>query len=86
MKTLYNVHIIWLLMMLLTIASYFVGEVGAGGWLAMLFVLVAALVKGIFIIRDFMELHGVSLLWRVIMYGWLWVVCIGIAITYFISV
>jgi len=86
MKSLYNVHTIWLLMMLLTAASYFVGDLGKGGWLAMLFVLVAAFIKGVFIIRDFMELKGVSLLWRAIMYGWLWVVCISISIAYFVSV
>jgi len=85
MKSYYNVHTIWIAMMLLTISTYVIGEQGASGIGIVLFLLLTAMIKGVFIIRDFMELKGVSLLWRVIMYGWLWTVCIAIAITYMIS-
>jgi hypothetical protein len=61
------------------------GKLGYSGASVMLFLLLTAAIKSVFIIRDFMELRGVSLLWRVIMYGWLLVVCVAIAITYIIS-
>ena len=85
MSKLYNIHTIWLTMILLTISSYTIGKLGFSGTAAVLVLLSTALIKGLFIIRDYMELRGVSLLWRVIMYGWLWVVCLAIAICYLIS-
>lgn len=72
-------------MLLLTLITYAMGKLGYSGATVMLFLLLTAAAKAGFIIRDFMELRGVSLLWRVIMYGWLLVVCVAIAITYIIS-
>ncbi|RKZ83193.1 MAG: hypothetical protein DRQ39_09815 [Gammaproteobacteria bacterium] len=86
MKAYYNIHTIWLVMMLLTLSTYALGDIGFSGVVAVLILLSTAAIKGVFIIRDFMELKGVSLLWRVIMYGWLGTVCLAIAITYFISI
>jgi len=86
MKSTINIHLIWALMMLLTLGSYFIGESGSGGVVAMLFLLSAAVVKSVLIIRDFMELRGVSFLWRAIMYGWLIIVSLSIAIIYIISI
>jgi cytochrome c oxidase subunit IV len=86
MKTYYNVHTIWLVMMLLTISTYAMGKFGYDGIIIMLVLLSTSVVKGSFIIRDFMELNGVSLLWRVIMYGWLWSICVAIAVAYIISI
>lgn len=85
MNKLYNVHNIWLLMLLLTLTTYAIGKLGYSGAAVMLFLLLTAAVKAGLIIRDFMELRGVSLLWRVIMYGWLLSVCLAIAIAYIIS-
>lgn len=85
MKITYNIHLVWIVMVLLTIASYFIGELGSGGLVATAFLLLAAGLKAIFIIRDFMELRGVSFLWRAIMYGWLLVVCLSIGIAYLFS-
>ena len=82
---LYNIHNIWLAMMVLTLTTYAIGKLGYSGATVMLFLLLTAAVKAGMIIRDFMELRGVSLLWRLIMYGWLLVVCIAIAIAYIIS-
>jgi hypothetical protein len=62
------------------------GKLNFSGLLVVLLLLVTALLKGFFIIHDFMELEGVSLLWRIIMYGWLWLICISIAIAYLISI
>jgi len=72
-------------MMVLTISTYSIGKLGYGGAIAMLLLLLTAVIKSVFIIRDFMELRGVSLLWRVIMYGWLGITCSAIAISYLIS-
>jgi hypothetical protein len=85
MKSTINIHLIWALMMLLTLGAYFIGESGSGGVVAMLFLMSAAGVKSVLIIRDFMELRGVSFLWRAIMYGWLIIVSLSIAIIYIIS-
>lgn len=72
-------------MLLLTIFTYALGKLGYSGIYAVIFLLVTAAIKGTIIIRDFMELRGVSFLWRALMYGWLWIICVAIAITYFIS-
>ena len=81
----YNIHNIWLTMMVLTLTTYAIAKLGYSGANVMLFLLLTAAVKAGMIIRDFMDLRGVSLLWRVIMYGWLLVVCVAIAISYIIS-
>jgi hypothetical protein len=75
-----------MLMMLLTLSSYFIGEQAYSGIGIVIFLLLTVMIKGCFIIRDFMELKGVSLLWRAIMYGWLLTVCFTIAICYILSV
>ncbi len=81
----YNIHTIWLTMVVLTFSTYTMGKLGYSGATVMLFLLLTAAVKAIFIIREYMGLRGVSLLWRVIMYGWLLFVCVTIAIAYIIS-
>ncbi len=85
MNKLYNIHSLWLTMLLLTMTTYAIGKLGYSGVAVVSFLLITAAAKATFIIRDFMELRGVSLLWRVIMYGWLLVVITGIAIAYIIS-
>ena len=72
-------------MLLLTLSTYTLGKLEYRGTVVMLVILLTAAIKATFIIRDFMELRGVSLLWRSIMYGWLSVVCIAIATSYIIS-
>jgi hypothetical protein len=85
MNKLYSVTTLWLLMMILTISTYMVGVLGYSGTKVVTFLLLTILIKGTIIIRDFMELRGVSLLWRVIMYGWLGIVTLGIAISYMVD-
>ena len=85
MKAYYNVHTLWIAMLLLTLSTYALGKLGFSGIPVVLFLLATAALKGTFIIRDFMELRDVSRLWRIIMYGWLWIICIVIAVTYVIS-
>lgn len=81
----YNIHTLWLTMLLLTLTTYAIGKLGYSGIAVVSFLLITAAIKATFIIRDFMELRGVSLLWRVMMYGWLLIVIAGIAISYLIS-
>ena len=81
-----NIQPIWIMMMVLTLSTYFIGEQAYSGITIVLFLLLTAFIKGVLIIRHFMELKGVSLLWRVIMYGWLTTVCLSIAITYMVSI
>ncbi len=71
--------------MILTLSTYFIGKLGYGGTGVVLLLLLTVVIKGYFIIRNYMELQGVSLLWRVIMYGWLWVVCVAIAVSYVVG-
>jgi len=85
MSKLYNIHTIWLAMLLLTLTTYAIGKLGYNGMAIIFLLIISTVIKAIFIIRDFMELRGVSLLWRVIMYGWLLIVCAGITIAYIIS-
>lgn len=85
MKAYYNIHTIWFVMMTLTMMSYVIGESGTGGIIVVIFLLVTAFIKGSFIINDFMELREVSFLWRAIMFGWLWGVCLSLAVIYFFS-
>lgn len=72
-------------MIFLTLSTYAVGKLGYNGIAIVLILLLTVVIKGTFVIRDYMELKGVSLLWRVIMYGWLWGVTLALAITYLIS-
>jgi len=72
-------------MIFLTLSTYAFGKLGNNGIVVVLVLLLTVVIKGTFIIRDYMELKDVSLLWRVIMYGWLWGITLALAITYLIS-
>ena len=81
-----SVNTVWIVMMILTLTTYGIGKLGFSGLFITFILLSTALLKSYYVIADFMELKGVSLLWRAIMYGWLWTVCLAIAITYIISI
>ncbi|MFW5426723.1 MAG: cytochrome C oxidase subunit IV family protein [Methylophagaceae bacterium] len=85
MRRYYNSHTIWLAMMLLTVWVYVMAESGSSGFWLVQFIFLITIIKGSLIIREFMSLKGVSLLWRVIMYGWLWVVCLTISVIYLVG-
>ena len=82
MKHYYTIHTLYLVLLALTLSSYLLGELVKSGLWAMLYLLFTAVIKGSLIIRDFMGLNSVSLLWRVIMYGWLWGVCLILSTIY----
>lgn len=85
MKKLYNIHTIWALLILLTLSTYFLGHIQASGTAIMLILIGTAFIKSILIIREFMELKGVSLLWKIIMYGWLTIICLAIVVAYLLA-
>ncbi len=80
-----NIHTIWLLMVALTILGYAMGKFGFSGLISVLILLLTAVIKGTLIIRDFMELRDVSLLWQIIMYGWLWGITLALILIYIFS-
>lgn len=85
MNKYFTVNRIWIIMVLLTLSTYAIGKLGYSGTYVVLFLLSTAIIKSSFIIGDFMEVRGTSLLWRILMYGWLWLITLTIAITYLIS-
>lgn len=86
MKHALNIHLVWLIMMALTLLTYAIDTLNyAGFWVAGI-LLVTTGFKGVLIIRDFMELKGVSFIWRALMYGWLWAIILAIGITYTLSI
>ncbi len=85
MTHIYNVHTVWATMMGLTLTIYVLAEMREATLTIMSIILITTLIKGSFIIREFMDLKGVSLIWRVLMYGWLWSTCLVIAAAYLIS-
>ncbi len=76
---------VWLTLILLTLSTYTLGYYNYSGSLVVLLLLLTAVIKGVLIIREFMELKGVSLLWKVMMYGWLVIICLAIIIAYTMS-
>ena len=86
MRSYFNIHTIWIALILLTLSTYAMGAFGFSGLPVVIVLLLTAAIKGVLIISEFMELRGVSLLWRVIMYGWLWTVIVAIAITYALTI
>ena len=72
-------------MVLLTLFTYTLGKFGYSGLGVALIILLTVVIKGTFVIRDYMELKDVSFVWRAIMYGWLWGVVFVLAIIYTFS-
>jgi len=70
---------LWVVMLMLTGGTYIVGTRGFGGSWIIGFVLLTVLLKGYWIIADFMALRHCAFLWRAIMLGWLVIVVSAIA-------
>ena len=74
---------IWLFLLAATGLTWYLGEVGPEGGLAIaLSMLAIAFLKCRFVAWDFMGLAGTALLWRTLMLGWLVLVLSLIAIAY----
>ena len=69
-----SVNRIWLVLLMATATTYWLGESGLPGNLGMVPVLLMfgmAFIKGLFVIYDFMELRHAPRLWRQLLVGWL---------------
>ncbi|MCX7193016.1 MAG: cytochrome C oxidase subunit IV family protein [Proteobacteria bacterium] len=78
--------LIWLSLMLLTVATYAIGEAGMGGTAVMLTVLGIAVIKVQMVASYFMDLRHTRWLWRGIVLGWLVLVTGLIAIAYLTTI
>lgn len=79
---------IWLLLLALTGASYWIGESGASGrglMLPMLALFAFTFVKGLLVSLDFLELRHAPMLWRWLVVGWLALVLGLIVLAYWIG-
>jgi hypothetical protein len=77
---------VWLLLMLLTVTTYLIGEAGLGGIAVMLAVLGTAVVKVQMVANYFMGLRRTRWLWRGIVLGWLLLVTGLITIAYLTAI
>jgi len=75
----------WLVLVIATGITWYLGEVHAAGVAAIVAMLVIAFIKGRLVILDFMELRHAPRFWRVLLEGWLIVVGSLILLAYWIS-
>jgi hypothetical protein len=66
-----RLDIIWVVLVVGTLLTWWMGESGSAGPAAVLGILAIAAVKGVLIIRDFMALRGVKFFWPAMVIGWL---------------
>lgn len=78
-------HRAWLILIIATGITWYLGEVGAAGTPAIVAMLLIAFVKGRLVILDFMELRDAPRLWRILLEGWMILVGSLILIAYFMS-
>ena len=80
-RALPNPFAVWLILVLLTLATYAVGKLGMGGPAIVLVLLLSVLVKGQMVADAFMGMRGLTTRWRWVVSVWLLgVVClIGLA-------
>lgn len=77
-----TLNLIFAFLIAATGITWFVGESGRGGPAAVALILALALVKGWWIIREFMMLRRADFRWTALVAGWLFFVLILIAVTY----
>ena len=80
-----SAHRAWLVLVIATGLTWYLGEVGAAGTWAIVAMLAIAFVKGRLVILDFMELRSAPRLWRLLLEGWLLLVGGLILLAYWIS-
>ena len=80
-----SAHRAWLILIVATGITWYLGEVGAAGTWAIVTMLLIAFVKGRLVILDFMELREAPRLWRALLEGWLILVSSLILLAYWIS-
>jgi caa(3)-type oxidase subunit IV len=78
-------HRAWLVLIVATAITWYLGEVGAAGTVSIVAMLAIAFVKGRLVILDFMELREAPRMWRILLEGWLILVSSLILLAYWIS-
>ena len=78
-------HRAWLVLMVATVITWYLGEVGAAGTSAIVAMLLIAFIKGRLVILDFMELREAPKLWRFLLEGWMLLVGSLILLAYWLS-
>ncbi len=78
-------HRAWLVLLIATALTWYLGVVGAAGTWAIVTMLLIAFIKGRLVILDFMELREAPLMWRLLLEGWLIFVSSLILLAYWIS-
>ena len=78
-------HRAWLVLMVATAITWYLGEVGAAGTSAIVAMLLIAFIKGRLVILDFMELREAPRMWRILLEGWLILVSGLILLAYWMS-
>lgn len=73
---------IWILLVLLTLSTYLIGEAGAVGKISMLLLITLSFLKGQLVANYFMNLRHAHGIWRTIIFAYFLVVGGLIAITY----
>ena len=79
---------VWLVLLVVTAITYWIGEGGLAGQASIVPVLVIfglAFVKGLLVCLDFLELRHAPALWRWVVIGWLIVVLSLIVLAYAVS-
>lgn len=77
--------IIWLVLVLLTITTFYIGETGMTGSRVMFTLLIITMIKSQMVANYFMDLRHTKLLWRGIMLGYFLIVGGLIAFAYLIG-
>ena len=72
----------WIALILATLATWLVGQIGATGTPIVVLLAVISIWKGSVIILDFMALRHAPLLWRALILGWMALVWAVIGIAY----
>lgn len=80
-----SAHRAWLVLLVATGITWWLGDVGAAGTGVILAMLAITFIKGRLVILDFMELRGAPLMWRLLLEGWLILVSSLILLAYWIS-
>jgi cytochrome c oxidase subunit IV len=74
--------VIWLMLVILTIATFSLGEAGMSGKYVMLTLLAIAMIKSQLVANYFMGLRKSKFLWRAMMFGYFAIVGGLIAVAY----
>jgi cytochrome c oxidase subunit IV len=78
--------LVWLLLIVLTLATYAVGKAELEGFNIAGLLLLSVFIKGHFVIADFMSLRNVKRHWRFLVHGWLIFIAGMIGLAYEIGV